>query len=117
MPQAAPTTDVRSPHRDSAELPDAERAALDTAIGDLEIGAKTWVHLTLGQRARLMERLHASVTAVAAEWADVAATSKGIEPGHPLRGEEWLGGPYGVAHRARHLPLARCGSSRRARAR
>ena len=34
------------------------------------------------------------MSAVAAEWADVASTSKGIEPGHPLRGEEWLGGPY-----------------------
>ena len=24
------------------------------------------------------------------------STSKGIAPGHPLRGEEWLGGPYGT---------------------
>ena len=62
-----------------------------------------------------MERLHASVSAVAAEWADVAATSKGIEAGHPLRGEDWLAGPYGVvtaleAYRSTLLKLAKGGS-------
>ena len=95
MSQAAATVPPVSRASDS-DLPDTEREALDAAIGDLEVGAKTWSHLTLEQRARLMERLHASVSAVAAEWADVAATSKGLEAGHPLRGEDWLAGPYGV---------------------
>nr|WP_240642247.1 aldehyde dehydrogenase family protein [Microbacterium sulfonylureivorans] len=67
---------------------------LDIAIADLDVGARTWSHLTLDQRARLLDRIRASVAAVAEEWADVASTSKGIEPGHPLRGEEWLSGPY-----------------------
>ncbi len=57
---------------------------------------RAWSHLTLGQRARLLERLHATASANAEEWADIAALSKGLEPGHPLRGEEWLSGPYGV---------------------
>ncbi|BDV29506.1 aldehyde dehydrogenase family protein [Microbacterium terricola] len=70
------------------------RAALDAAIADLTAGSRTWTHLTLGQRARLLQRLHRTVSAVAEEWADTAATSKGLRPGHPLRGEEWLAGPY-----------------------
>ncbi len=74
----------------------AEREDLDAAVDQLEAGSRTWTHLTLGQRARLLDRLSASVAAVAEEWADVAATSKSLEPGHPLRGEEWLGGPYAV---------------------
>ncbi|GAA5034035.1 aldehyde dehydrogenase family protein [Microbacterium fluvii] len=72
------------------------RAGLDAAISDLADGGRTWARLTVGQRARLMARLHTTVGAVAPEWADVAADSKGLPAGHPLRGEEWLAGPYAV---------------------
>jgi len=72
------------------------RAPLDAAIADLAVGERTWGALTVGQRARLLERLHATVGSHAAEWADAAATSKQLPPGDPLRGEEWLSGPYGT---------------------
>lgn len=75
-------------------LPDDIRAALDAAIEDLQTGARTWSLLTLGQRRTLMQRLRVATAAVAEEWSDTAATSKGLAPGHPLRGEEWLSGPY-----------------------
>lgn len=99
MPKAAPTaTAAAMPAAKAAApapgLPDEERATLDAAIAALDVGARTWTHLTLDQRARLIERIRASTAAVAEEWADVASTSKGLEPGHPLRGEEWLSGPY-----------------------
>lgn len=71
-----------------------QHASLDTAIADLETGATAWARLTLTQRARLLGRVHATVGATAAEWAGLAASSKGLGPGHPLRGEEWLSGPY-----------------------
>jgi acyl-CoA reductase-like NAD-dependent aldehyde dehydrogenase len=71
-----------------------EHARLDAAIAELQTGALTWRHLTLDQRARLLERLHTTVSVNAEEWADTAALSKSLEPGHPLRGEEWLSGPY-----------------------
>ncbi len=80
-------------HTDPA-LQDAQRAPIDAAISDLQRGARAWGHLTLGQRRKLLERVRASVVATAAEWADVASLSKGLDPGHPLRGEEWLSGPY-----------------------
>src|SRR5690606_31235329 len=70
------------------------RAAVDAAIGAVSQGSRTWSLLTLRQRQTLMRRLRQTVGAVAAEWADVASTSKGLPPGHPLRGEEWLSGPY-----------------------
>ncbi|MGO8609062.1 hypothetical protein ACC848_39550, partial [Rhizobium johnstonii] len=57
-------------------------------------GSRAWSLLTLGQRRTLLSRLRAAAAAVAEEWADVASTSKGLEPGHPVRGEEWLSGPY-----------------------
>ncbi|MDL5352842.1 aldehyde dehydrogenase family protein [Microbacterium sp. zg-YB36] len=84
---------IASPAAASA-LADAERAKLDAAIEDLRTGTRVWTGLTIGQRRTLLRRIRAAVVAVAEEWADVAATSKGLEPGHPLRGEEWLSGPY-----------------------
>ncbi len=78
----------------AADLADEVREPLDAAIADLQTGARAWSLLTLGQRRTLMTRLRAATAAVAEEWADVAATSKGLAPGHPLRGEEWLSGPY-----------------------
>ena len=75
-------------------LPDADRAAVDAAIEAVSTGARAWALLSLRQRQMLMRRLRATVGAVAAEWADVASTTKGLPPGHALRGEEWLSGPY-----------------------
>ncbi|GAA1663998.1 aldehyde dehydrogenase family protein [Microbacterium lacus] len=87
------SSSVKAPAPSTEALPDgADR--LDAAIDDLSAGTRTWSHLTLAQRARLLERLHATVSAVAQEWAETAATSKGLDPRHPLRGEEWLSGPY-----------------------
>ncbi|WP_345801209.1 aldehyde dehydrogenase family protein [Microbacterium sp. AZCO] len=105
MPPTAKTTAPSRPKTPAVE----SAPILEAALAELETGSTVWAHLTLGQRARLLERLRATVVAHAAEWADVAATSKGLEPGHPLRGEEWLGGPYGVitALDAYHRTLTR----------
>ncbi|MDZ8200497.1 aldehyde dehydrogenase family protein [Microbacterium sp. SSW1-59] len=78
-------------------LPDLaadSREALDAEIAALRRGATLWTRLSLEQRATLLERIHASTAAVMDEWADAAATSKGLGPDHPLRGEEWFTGPY-----------------------
>jgi acyl-CoA reductase-like NAD-dependent aldehyde dehydrogenase len=99
---ATPPKTVRKPRSTApvptpdAELPDDEGRALDDGITQLEAGARMWAALTLDQRARLLGRVRDAVGMVAQEWVDVATTSKGLEPGHPLSGEEWLGGPYGV---------------------
>lgn len=96
-PTAAPKSETSAKGRatPAAEpLAPGIREPLDAAIADLETGAQTWSLLTLTQRRTLMTRIRAAVAATAEEWADVAATSKGLAPGHPLRGEEWLSGPY-----------------------
>jgi len=80
----------------STELEDAETARLDAAIADLHVGARTWAALTLAQRVTLLRAVRTSVTAAAEDWATTAAASKGLDARHPLRGEEWLSGPYSV---------------------
>ena len=82
------------PQASAPSLSEDVRARLDADIEALRTGSRSWALLTLGQRARLLERVREETGRVAEEWADTASTSKGIEPGHPLRGEEWLGGPY-----------------------
>lgn len=71
-------------------------AEVDAAVADLTAGARTWAAMSLSQRAALLHRVRSSVAAVAEEWAVTAAESKGLDRRHPLRGEEWLGGPYNV---------------------
>jgi acyl-CoA reductase-like NAD-dependent aldehyde dehydrogenase len=93
---AQPPTTGSARAEPAPALSDDVRARLDAAVADLDVGARTWSHLTLDQRARLLDRVRATTAAVADEWADAAATSKGLDPGHPLRGEEWLSGPYGM---------------------
>lgn len=93
-PAAEPSAAKARSAAQAVALPEADRERLDDAIADLRTGARAWAHLTLGQRVRLFDRLHASTAANAQEWAETAALSKGLEPGHALRGEEWLSGPY-----------------------
>ena len=78
------------------DLDEAQRTALDADIEALQQGARTWSHLTVGQRATLLRAVRASVAVTAADWAGTAADSKGLDARHPLRGEEWLSGPYSV---------------------
>ncbi|MDE0545156.1 aldehyde dehydrogenase family protein [Microbacterium sp. C7(2022)] len=99
MSQVAPKSPAsvrgtKKPRAKAAALPDDVTRTLDAAFDRLDTGAQMWSHLTLRQRASLMKALHSSVSSVAEEWADIAATSKDLAPGSPLRGEEWLSGPY-----------------------
>lgn len=78
------------------ELDDDDRAELDAHIAELRKGARTWASLTISQRVTLLHALRTSVSASAEDWANTAADSKGLRANHPLRGEEWLSGPYSV---------------------
>ncbi len=75
---------------------DSVHAALDQAIVELAAGERTWRTLTVAQRTTLLKAVRTNVAAVAEDWADTAADSKGLSAEHPLRGEEWMSGPYAV---------------------
>lgn len=92
----AEKTPARKTASEVTELGEATRARLDAAIGELHLGARTWSALTLDQRVTLLRGVRTSVAAVSEEWATTAASSKGLDSRHPLRGEEWLSGPYSV---------------------
>lgn len=84
-----------SPATPRDRSPDADtRAALDAALARLRTGSANWRALPAAARRDLLREVRAAVGAVAEEWARVAAESKGLQPRHPLAGEEWLAGPY-----------------------
>ncbi|WP_298040081.1 aldehyde dehydrogenase family protein [uncultured Microbacterium sp.] len=89
-------TSATTPAPASAGLDDAVRERLDDAIADLTEGGRTWSALTVAQRATVLRAVRTNVAASAEEWAHTANASKGLNGGHPLRGEEWLSGPYSV---------------------
>ncbi|MGF3053998.1 aldehyde dehydrogenase family protein [Microbacterium sp. YY-03] len=68
--------------------------ALDADVAALEMGGKIWSTLTIAQRATVLGHVRDAVAKHAEEWAVTAAASKGLDEDHPLRGEEWLAGPY-----------------------
>jgi len=90
------TSPATTSSRKGAELSEGERERLDAAIADLHVGTRTWSALTLAQRVTLLQAVRTSVAASAEDWAHTAAVSKGLDGRHPLRGEEWLSGPYSV---------------------
>ncbi|WP_336501459.1 aldehyde dehydrogenase family protein [Microbacterium paraoxydans] len=88
---SAPTTAPATP-----TLGEGEKERLDAAVADLQTGTAVWTALTVAQRATLLRQVRTSVAATAEDWATTAAASKGLDARHPLRGEEWLSGPYSV---------------------
>ncbi|MFD5224392.1 aldehyde dehydrogenase family protein [Microbacterium sp. NPDC058342] len=98
MTQDAPVQTAKKDAAASAPpaLTDDEREALDVDIALLQQGSRTWSSLTVAQRVTLLRALRASVAATIEDWATTAADSKGLRGNHPLRGEEWLSGPYSV---------------------
>ncbi len=89
--------DATAPAPEQApSIPAAIREAIDADVAALTTGSAVFSTLTLTQRATLLDRLYASVSAAAPDWARIAAETKGLDATHTLRGEEWLSGPYAV---------------------
>ena len=75
-------------------LADDVRAPIESAIAELQKGSAAWSALTVGQRVTLLRGVRRTVAANARAWARAAVRSKHLSDDHPLRGEEWLSGPY-----------------------
>lgn len=71
-----------------------EKARLDELVGRLREGSRGWVKLPLPERTAVARRMLAGYLRVAERSVQLACAAKGITPGTPQEGEEWLGGPY-----------------------
>jgi aldehyde dehydrogenase (NAD(P)+) len=87
----APSTSANT-----ASLTDSDRRDLNAAVADLKAAEHTWAGISLEERARLLDQVHACVADAAPEWVRVAASVKGLAPGAAAVGEEWMSGAYPV---------------------
>jgi acyl-CoA reductase-like NAD-dependent aldehyde dehydrogenase len=82
--------------------PVSDRAALDAAVARTRAGAERWATLAIGERLALARAMLAGYARIADRSVQAACVAKGIPPGTPPEGEEWVTGPWSVL---RHLRL------------
>ncbi|NUN14864.1 MAG: aldehyde dehydrogenase family protein [Myxococcales bacterium] len=76
---------------------------LDRAVLDLTKQKDVFARQSIDDRITLIRQLRASFPSVVEGWIDAACTAKGLTPGTPQSGEEWLGGPMVVLRNLRLL--------------
>ncbi|MFI8975518.1 aldehyde dehydrogenase family protein [Nocardia asteroides] len=81
----------------------AAEKAVDAALAELAEGERAWARLPLAGRRALLDRTLELTRGHAEEWVRTAAGIKGLAPGSPLLGEEWMSGPYALASALRVL--------------
>ncbi|MEU9622591.1 aldehyde dehydrogenase family protein [Streptomyces sp. NPDC088251] len=69
---------------------------LDAVLSELAEGELRWAATSSAERAALLARVHAAVSAEAENWVRTASRIKLLPDGSPLAGEEWLSGPYAL---------------------
>jgi len=72
------------------------KAGLDRDLKQLANNRGRWVSSSVAERITILKEIKDALLPVAQAWAETAARQKGIAPGSPLVGEEWISGPYTV---------------------
>ena len=75
-----------------------EQPALDRAIDDLRIGARSWARLDLRERIETLGAVRPLIVRHAREWVGAAAAAKGGAQSTQVQGEEWILGPFAVLY-------------------
>lgn len=66
----------------------------DDALRVLDSCKDKWAQLPVAERMQLLEAMKDGIMKVAKGWAETSARKKGLTPGTPVTGEEWIAGPY-----------------------
>lgn len=74
-------------------IPPSSQEAMDLALTALQQGKHLWPRMSLKLRIALIEESMDLIKKHGQEWVDASLKAKGITPGTPAEGEEWLGGP------------------------
>ncbi|GAA4804442.1 aldehyde dehydrogenase family protein [Nocardioides caeni] len=87
-------------HDTSTETIPQRAEAIATAA---RAGAKAWSGVGLAERRALLQQFAGLVEEHASEWVRIATEIKGLTPGTPPVGEEWISGPWATLYYAGHL--------------
>jgi acyl-CoA reductase-like NAD-dependent aldehyde dehydrogenase len=86
-----------------AAVPPTPIAEVDALVRRLAEKKDAWVRTGIERRIALLRGCIDATLAGAPAWVEAAARAKGIAPGSPRAGEEWLGGPVTTARNLRLL--------------
>ena len=67
-----------------------DKEGLDEAVAAVAASRERWANTSVGERIGLLERVIAETLAAAPDWVADACRAKGIGPGTPAVGEEWI---------------------------
>jgi acyl-CoA reductase-like NAD-dependent aldehyde dehydrogenase len=84
-------------------LPPTPHADIDRALERLAARKGAWVETGLEQRKAFLRSIIEGFGEIARDWVEGGCRLKGIAPGDPLAGEEWLAGPVTSLRNARML--------------
>lgn len=71
---------------------------LESDLRALRAGAAEWAGLSIAGRIEALKALRPGILEHARRWVEAAAEAKGLPPGSPTVGEEWMTGPYAVLY-------------------
>ena len=74
-----------------------DTVALDRDLRTLQQQKQIWEVLPVEQKIELLRESRRMLGVHADEWVRRSAEAKGLDPGSPWVGEEWLGGPWAIA--------------------
>jgi acyl-CoA reductase-like NAD-dependent aldehyde dehydrogenase len=77
-----------------APLPPTPKAKVDELVARVASKKDAWLAVSIPARIAYLRRAIEGVLEVADAWVEGGCALKGIAPGTPLAGEEWIAGPY-----------------------
>lgn len=78
-------------------------AQVNAIVARLAARKNDWPKVGTRERAALLEKCIERTLGISREWVRAACEAKGIQPGTPREGEEWLGGPMTTMRNLRLL--------------
>lgn len=71
---------------------------LDRDLETLTLAKAAWARMPVERKIAALETIKRNLHALAGDWVAASARAKGLLPGSPLEGEEWLSGPWAVLY-------------------
>ena len=81
----------------------SSRAEMDAAVAALQEKKSAWTAVTPRERLSLLAELSGRFAAAADRWTALGVEAEGLDPDHPVSGEEALVGPYFILRNLRLL--------------
>jgi aldehyde dehydrogenase (NAD(P)+) len=79
------------------------RTIVDKDLSALQERAQEWAKLSIPDKIEMLEHVAERTGDQAQSWVELATKAKGLGMNHPLAGEEWMSGPWGLLYGVNRL--------------